>query len=121
MRAALQDAAGRSLGPGADPSEGDTLVDERLGNVQVISAHALCRLRVGHGRGHDLVDRLGSGLRGELEGDKGVLDVHAADEVDDATNLCGAHADVTRDGVRAVAIAQEGLATTAVAVLVAHS
>ncbi len=121
MAPTLQDAACRALRTGANPSQGDTLVDVRLGNVQIIRAESFGGLGVGHGRSHDLVHRLRSSLRSELQCDEGVIDVHAANEIDDATDLHRAHPDVTRDGVRARTIPEQDLTATAVAVFVAHS
>ena len=120
MGASLEDSTCRALGPGADATQGHTLIDECLGDVEVLAAEVLRVLGVVDGRGDHLVDRFRSCLWGELQGHEGVVDVHTADQVNDATHLHRAHPHVPRNGVRAGTITEQGLTTGAVAVFFAH-
>ena len=96
------------------------LVDECLRHVQVPGVQVLGVLGVGDGRGHHLVHGLRGRLGGEPQGGECLGDVHAADQIHHTTHLHRAHPDVTRDGVGAGTITEQGLATGAVAVFVAH-
>ena len=120
VAAALEDGASRTLRTGANAAERDTLIHESSGDVEVLGAKRLGGLSVSYRRGNYLVDRLTGRLRSELQGREGDSDVHAANQVHNATNLHRAHAHVAGDSVRAGSIAEQGEATAWSLVSFAH-
>src|SRR5690606_28479595 len=86
---ALADAGGAATGPGTPTLERGALVGVAGGDVERLGILVVVVGGVGHRRGERLADDVGDRPLGELQDLVGVLDVLAADEVEDLTGLVG--------------------------------